>query len=99
MCKACKMDPTEVKKQYIKQGMIEPEDFYDETDYTPRKKKKGCKRSKDGSACNFTKSKTEIWHHDREGYWHYWVTPVCERCNKKNWKEAKGYKSLTDPTQ
>lgn len=45
MCSLCRMDPSEVKKVYQRQGAVDPDDFYKETNYTHKKKntKKWCK--------------------------------------------------------
>lgn len=100
MCKACKMDPAMVRKMYIGQGMVEPDDFYKETDYTPRKKKsnKVCKKSKTGDPCDFSVERVRgSWFNERTESWHWSTELICSRCTKRNWKSVKFWKSRTLP--
>jgi hypothetical protein len=46
MCKACRMPPSEMKRVRQRQGALDPDDFYEEVNYTPRKKVKSPRSAK-----------------------------------------------------
>ena len=81
----------------FKHGAVEPVDFETEVNYTPRKKKKGCKRSKDGSACLFTKRVIRNqWYSPSREMWAINSVMVCERCGKHDWS-TYGYMYRKEP--
>lgn len=81
----------------FKHGAVDPVDFTVEVNYTPRKKKKGCKRSKDGSACLFTKNVIRNqWYSKYREMWAINSVMVCERCGKHDWS-TYGYTYRREP--
>lgn len=96
MCKACKMDPSEVQKMQQRQGAVEPEDFYEEVNYQQRLKKKN-KRVRNYPGCpgNDGKAHVYVWTTETvpttlfEDYYGFpkYQRHVCAGCGK-----AKGYK-------
>lgn len=81
----------------FKHGAVDEVDFTTEVNYTPRKKKKGCKRSKDGSACLFTKRVIRNqWYSPSREMWAINSVMVCERCGKHDWS-TYGYTYRKEP--
>lgn len=68
----------------FKHGAVDPDDFEKEVDYTPRRRKKGCKKSKDGSPCNFT-IPVVTYSYRRKDEHVDWIEDSCERCGKRDW--------------
>lgn len=70
----------------FKHGAVNVDDFDKEVNYSPRKKKKGCKRSKDGAPCAFVQkiARNQWYNHSRE-MWVINIVTVCERCGKHDW--------------
>lgn len=80
-----------------KHGAVDEDDFTREVVYTPRKKKKGCKRSKDGAACAFTKRVIRNqWYSPSREMWAINMVMVCERCGKHDWS-TYGYIYRREP--
>lgn len=90
MCKACKMDPLEAKRMQVRQGAVDPEDFYEETDY-----RKPAKTKKRDYYCPENDGKRHItaWvpliddlgakiFHEYYGFWKY-EEKVCVGCGKR----------------
>lgn len=91
MCSLCKMDEAELKKVRQRQGAVEPEDFYKETDYTPRKKK-NTKRWCKGKVGKEHEPVIELntkrmYGNIREcrsgGWWYCFHHEVCKNCHKE----------------
>ena len=81
----------------FKHGAVDEVDFTVEVNYTPRKKKKGCKRSKDGAACLFTKKVIRNqWFNKTTELWAINSVMVCERCGKHDWS-TYGYSYRREP--
>lgn len=67
-------------------GAVDPDDFYKEVNYRPRKKKKGCKKSSKGLPCSFTKKIVRhSWYNSARKMWAYNTVMQCERCHKNDW--------------
>ena len=81
----------------FQRGGVEVDDFDKEVNYSPRKKKKGCKRSKDGAPCAFTKRVVRNqWYSKYREMWAINMVMVCERCGKHNWS-TYGYTYRKEP--
>lgn len=81
----------------FKHGAVDEVDFTVEVNYAPRKKKKGCKRSKDGAPCAFTKRVIRNqWYSPSREKWAINSVMVCERCGKHNWS-TYGYTYRKEP--
>lgn len=74
----------------FKHGAVDIEDFLIEFDYKPRKKKTGCKRSKNGEPCSFTnKVYRNQWYSKSNKLWTVIAVMTCSRCGKHDWKSYK----------
>ena len=71
MCKACKMDPREMRTYEIRKGAVEPEDFYEETNYQKRVGKPKDKRTRPGCPENDGKRHITGWVVRPEGRFGY----------------------------
>ena len=69
-------------------GGVTPDDFEKEVNYKPRRKKKGCKKSKDGSPCKFT-IPVVVYSYTRGEFRHDYMEDSCERCGKRNWSSYR----------
>jgi len=70
-------------------GAVDEDDFDKEVVYTPRRRKKGCKKHK-GNPCAFTKKifRNQWWSSSKE----MWVVSsimTCEKCGKHDWTSYK----------
>ena len=84
----------------FRHGAVDESDF-EEVDYTPRRKKKGCKKSKTGEPCEFTIVKilhsyphTPRWRivgDEDAKYMYHWTVKTCERCGKHGWSTYSSY--------
>lgn len=78
-------------------GAVDAEDFTKEVDYAPRRKKKGCKKSKNGEPCSFTKLVVNNqWWSPRMEKWVVNRVMTCERCGKHEWR-TYGYEYRNSP--
>lgn len=99
MCKACKMDPREMRTFYERQGAVEVEDFDDEIRYShpPRKnkkkqpKKRGCPGNDFGPHVYVWMPSLYkySWSNDRDSFFfkhgfHRNEVQVCCGCEKRN---------------
>lgn len=73
-------------------GAVDEEDFYMEVNYAPKRKKKGCKRSKTGEACNFNVPVITYHYYSKyDELYHYRKEITCERCGKHGWGVGGGW--------
>lgn len=98
MCKACKMDPSEVDTFYRRQGMVDVEDFDEEPRYhkpgvkSPWHRNKKKPRTKRGCSANGGKAHVWVWTSEYEitdiFYKHFGFhkkeTKVCCGCGHKS---------------
>ena len=81
----------------FRHGAVELEDFED-FDYRPRRKKKGCKKSKTGEPCDYSVAVIQRSYYGRDGWWHHYKTITCSRCGKHGWGlPGSGYFSTKEP--
>ena len=80
----------------FKHGAVDVDDFDKEVNYSPRRKKKGCKKGK-GQPCSFTKRVVRNqWFSPSREMWAINTVMVCERCGKHDWS-TYGYMYRKDP--
>ena len=81
----------------FRHGAVDESDF-EEVNYRPRKRKKGCKKSKSGEPCDFSVPIIERSYYGRDEWWHHYRIMTCSRCGKHGWGiEGGGYFKTKEP--
>lgn len=93
MCKACKMDPSDMARYRTRQGALDVEDFEKEVNYRPSAKAKKTKgKTRPGCPGNEYGPHVYVWTSEREmdslfyRYfgWHKYQSHICAGCGKKD---------------